>query len=133
MRCPTSSPTSRWTRCSTAADSKISPRPTGPQRPRTLRNRATVLKLSGENAIRVPGGEFSRFDPFTIALRIKPPAHADRTVVMHRSRAWTDAGSQGWELLLEDGHPRFSLIHFWPGDAISIRGIEPLPAGASDR
>ncbi len=87
------------------------------------------LRLSGENAIRVPGAEFSRFDPFTIALRIKAPAITDRAIVMHRSKAWTDAGSQGWELLLEDGHPRFSLIHFWPGDAISIRGTAPLPIG----
>ena len=87
------------------------------------------LRLSGENAIRVPGAEFSRFDPFTVALRIRIPAITERTVVMHRSRAWTDAGSQGWELLLENGVPRFSLIHFWPGDAISIRGTSPLPIG----
>ena len=85
------------------------------------------LRLDGENSIRVAGAEFSRFDPFTIALRLQVPAASERAVVMHRSRAWTDAGSQGWELLLEDGHPRWSLIHFWPGDAISIRGTEPLP------
>ena len=87
------------------------------------------LRLSGENAIRAPGGEFGRYDPFTVALRIRIPAITERMVVMHRSKAWTDAGSQGWELLLEDGHPRFSLIHFWPGDAISIRGTERLPVG----
>ena len=85
------------------------------------------LRLDGENSIRVPGAEFSRVDPFTIALRIRISAPSERAVVMHRSRAWTDAGSQGWELLLEDGRPRWSLIHFWPGDAISIRGIDPLP------
>ncbi len=87
------------------------------------------LRLSGENAVRAPGGEFSRFDPFTVALRIRIPAITERMVVMHRSKAWTDAGSQGWEVLLENGHPRFSLIHFWPGDAISIRGMDPLPVG----
>ena len=85
------------------------------------------LRLDGENSIRAPGAEFARFDPFTIALRMRIPAMTDRAVLMHRSRAWTDAGSQGWELLLEDGRPRWSLIHFWPGDAISIRGVEPLP------
>ena len=63
------------------------------------------LRLSGENAVRAPGGEFSRFDPFTIALRVRIPEITERMVVMHRSRAWTDAGSQGWELLLEDGAP----------------------------
>ena len=87
------------------------------------------LRLDGENAIRVPGAEFARHQPFTIALRMRVPEVTERTVVMHRSRAWTDAGSQGWELLLEDGLPRWSLIHFWPGDAISIQGTRPVPVG----
>ena len=103
-----------------------------PDRPGTTSGGPVVedtggLRLDGENSIRVPGAEFSRVDPFTIALRLRISAPSERAVVMHRSRAWTDAGSQGWELLLEDGHPRWSLIHFWPGDAISIRGIDPLP------
>lgn len=87
------------------------------------------LRLDGENAIRAPGAEFARHRPFTIALRMRVPETTERTVIMHRSRAWTDAGSQGWELLLEDGLPRWSLIHFWPGDAISIRGTRPVPIG----
>ena len=87
------------------------------------------LRLDGENAIRAPGAEFARYHPFTIALRMRVPQIHERTVVMHRSRAWTDAGSQGWELLLEDGLPRWSLIHFWPGDAISIQGTQPVPVG----
>ena len=87
------------------------------------------LLLDGENAIRAPGAEFSRYRPFTIALRMRVPEKRERTVVMHRSRAWTDAGSQGWELLLEDGRPRWSLIHFWPGDAISIQADRSVPIG----
>ena len=54
------------------------------------------LALSGENNIDLPaGGEFTRDDPFTIALWVKIPDRKDRAVIFHRSRAWTDAGSRG--------------------------------------
>ena len=39
---------------------------------------------------------------------------------------WTDAASRGYELLIEDGRLRWSLIHFWPGNAISIRTQDPI-------
>ena len=91
---------------------------------------STGLLMDGENNLHFPGvGEFSRVDPFTIALWVRIEAITDRAVVLHRSRAWTDAGSQGYQLLLEDGRVSWSLIHFWPGDAIGIRTLEPLPAG----
>jgi hypothetical protein len=48
-------------------------------------------------------------------------------VIFHRSRAWTDSASRGYELLLEDGKPNFALIHFWPGNAIRVVAKEPLP------
>ncbi len=86
------------------------------------------LELSGENNATFPGvGEFRRWDPFTLSLWIRTPDRKDRAVVLHRSRAWTDAGSCGYQLLLEHGRPSFSLIHFWPGDAIRVRAREPIP------
>ena len=36
-------------------------------------------------------------------------------VVMHHQQAGSDAGYQGYQLVLEDGHASFSLVHFWPG------------------
>src|SRR5690606_37222396 len=53
--------------------------------------------------------------------------HKERAVVFHRSRAWTDAASRGYELLIIDGHLQASLIHFWPGNAVSIRSQVQLP------
>src|SRR5262249_17739381 len=47
----------------------------------------------------------------------------------HRSRAWTDSGSRGYEFVLEEGKPTFSLIHFWPGNAIKVAGTKALPIG----
>lgn len=87
------------------------------------------LKLSGENNVVVPMGNFDRTDPFSIAIRINVPDHKDRAVVFHRSPAWTDAASRGYELLLEDGKLSAALVHFWPGNAIRIRARQPLPIG----
>jgi hypothetical protein len=88
------------------------------------------LKLSGENNVTTPlGGDFGRNQPFSIALWINTPDVKDRAVIFHRSRAWTDAGSRGYELLLEDGRLSAALIHFWPGNAIRIRTSEPIATG----
>ena len=86
-----------------------------------------ALKLSGENSITLPLGNFDRFEPFSIALWIHCPDRKERAVVFHRSRAWTDAGSRGYELLIVDGKLRADLVHFWPGNAIGIEAREPLP------
>ena len=41
--------------------------------------------------------------------------------------AWTDAGSRGYEILIEDGKLCADLVHFWPGNAIGIRTRDALP------
>jgi hypothetical protein len=89
-----------------------------------------ALRLTGDHAIKTKVGNFRRHDPFTISLWLQTPDVKERAVILHRSRAWTDAGSRGYELLIEEGRAKWSLIHFWPGDAISIRALEPLPVGA---
>jgi mono/diheme cytochrome c family protein len=89
--------------------------------------RGKAVKLTGDHAITTTVGNFHRYDPFTISLWIQTPDVKDRAVVLHRSRAWTDAASRGYELLIEDGRLKWSLIHFWPGDAISIKATAPVP------
>ena len=85
-----------------------------------------AVKLSGDDALDIPGGNFNRVDPFTISLWIQTPDVKERAVVLHRSKAWTDAASRGFELLIEEGKLKWSLIRFWPGDAASIRCKQPL-------
>lgn len=86
-----------------------------------------ALLFSGDDAVETPVGNFSSHQPFSIALWIKTPDIKERAVVLHRSRAWTDAASRGYELLIEEGRLKWSLIHFWPGNAISIRAQKTLP------
>lgn len=88
-----------------------------------------VLQLSGDDAFNLPAGSFNRPDPFTVSLWMRVPALQERAVVLHRSKAWTDAASRGFELLLEDGFLKWSLIRFWPGDAASIRTRTPIKPG----
>ena len=88
-----------------------------------------AVQLSGDDGIGTKVGNFRRFQPFSVSLWINTPEVKKRAVLFHRSRAWTDAGSRGYQLLLEDGRPSASLIHFWPGNAIRVRTRDPLPVG----
>jgi hypothetical protein len=86
-----------------------------------------AVQFTGDDPVDTPVGNFHRHDPFSVSLWLMTPDVKERAVVLHRSRAWTDAASRGYELLIEEGRLKWSLIHFWPGNAISVRAREPLP------
>ncbi|QDV87313.1 DUF1553 domain-containing protein [Planctomycetes bacterium TBK1r] len=86
-----------------------------------------AVRLTGDDVVNLKTGNFRRDQPFSVSLWIKTPNVKDRAVIFHRSRAWTDAASRGYQLLIEDGHLSWSLIHFWPGNAIRIRTPDPIP------
>ena len=86
-----------------------------------------AIQLTGDHPVTTPVGNFSQYDQFSISCWIKIPSSSNRAVIFHRSKAWTDAGSRGYELIIDQDHLRWSLIHFWPGDAASIRMIEKVP------
>ncbi len=88
-----------------------------------------AVRLTGDDGIATDVGNFNRHDPFSVALWIQTPDQKQRAVVFHRSRAWTDAGSRGYELLIEEGHLQFALIHFWPGNAMAIKTRHQIPEG----
>lgn len=80
-----------------------------------------AVQLTGDDAFNTSVGNFQRHQSFSISLWLNPPRKMERAVVLHRSRAWTDAASRGYQLLLEDGKLSWSLIHFWPGNAIRVK------------
>ncbi|MCA9152913.1 MAG: DUF1549 domain-containing protein, partial [Planctomycetales bacterium] len=90
----------------------------------------SAVKLTGDDVVNLDIGNFRRSEPFSVSLWMNTPDHKERAVIFHRSRAWTDAASRGYELLLEDGKLSAALIHFWPGNALRVVAREPLPIGA---
>jgi hypothetical protein len=87
-----------------------------------------AAELNGENGFTFPGvGNFTRTDPFSIALWIQTASHADRQLILHHSKAPADAGSRGYELLLENGFVTVGLHHQWPGNSITIRSRSAIP------
>jgi len=85
-------------------------------------------ELNGENGYVFPGlGHFSRSDPFSLSLWLKMAAHAPRATVVHHSQAPVDAGSRGYELLLENGKVAFGLHHMWPGNSLKIVTKKAIP------
>lgn len=80
-----------------------------------------AVALTGENGFNFPGvGHFSRTDPFSISLWVKAESLAPRAVVLHHSKAPIDAGSRGYELLLENGRVAVGLHHMWPGNSLKV-------------
>ena len=106
-----------------------------PDKPALLRGENKVvpgkfnnaIEFSGDDPVDLPIGNFARHEPFSVSLWIQTPDEKERAVVFHRSRAWTDAASRGYELLIEEGQLKWSLIHFWPGNAISIAAQDKVP------
>lgn len=88
-----------------------------------------AVELTGDDAIGLSVGNYSRNTPFTVSLWLNTPEIKERAVVFHRSRAWTDSASRGYQMLIEDGRISVSLIHFWPGNAIRVRTKDILPPG----
>ena len=86
-----------------------------------------AIQLTGDDAVNLSVGNFTRSTPFSISLWMKTPDRKKRAVVFHRSRAFTDSASRGYQLLIEEGELSASLIHFWPGNAIRVRTTEELP------
>jgi hypothetical protein len=87
-----------------------------------------AAELDGENGFVFPNvGHFTRDDPFTLGIWVKAPSHTPRAVVVHHSMAPIDAGSRGYELLLEDGRVAFGLHHTWPGNSLKVRTKRAVP------
>ncbi len=86
------------------------------------------LKLSGDDPVNLSAvGNFNRAEPFSIGLWINAPEAYDRAVIVKRSKAWTDAASRGYEIIIEEGKLSAALVHYDPGNSLRIRGTAPLP------
>jgi hypothetical protein len=88
----------------------------------------SAILLDGEQALLFPNsGVFSRKQGFTLCLELKVPTRFERAVVLHRTQSGSDAGSRGYELVIEDGHFILGVIHDRHSSAIRIRCKQALP------
>lgn len=90
-----------------------------------------AAELDGENGFTFPGiGHFNRAQSFSLSIWIRPAKPNGRTVILHHTKAPEDAANRGYELTLEDGHLCFGLHHFYPGNSIKLRTLQPLKENA---
>jgi hypothetical protein len=83
-----------------------------------------------DNAAGLTGaGQFKRTDAFTLAAWVLLSGDLDEGALLHRTRSALEAAHRGYEITVEKNHLVFKLAHFWPGNAIAIRTLEPLPFG----
>jgi hypothetical protein len=106
-------------------DSNAKPESNG-QPPAAVESRA--VQFNGDDSFPCKGsGQFGRVAPFTFSLWVRPAEHKPREVVLHQCVAAEDSAFRGLSLVLDNGLPVVSLIHFWPGNAIQIAGRQTVP------
>lgn len=85
-----------------------------------------ALQCTGDDAISMPDFGIKKcHDPLTFAFWLKPGEEYPRAVVMANTTSF-DANFCGYELLLEKGQLRWTLMREFPGNAISIQSSEKL-------
>lgn len=85
----------------------------------------------GDNEVKCDKApEFGRNSPFSFSLWVHPASEQPRVVVFHQSVAAEDSGFRGLQLTIDSGYPEFSMIHFWPGNALRVRAKVSVPTKA---
>lgn len=87
-----------------------------------------ALSLDGERGITTQGIEaFDRWLPISVVVTLRETKRSPlRSLIAHHTRG-TDCGYNGWDLTIENGHLESRLARVWPGNAISVRSLDPIP------
>ncbi len=90
------------------------------------------MHFDGDGGVWLDGiAGFTRHDPVSISMWIRPSELNTRAAIVHASGFYTlDADASGLELLLDHGVLRWSAIHLWPGSAASVQMRAPLDLNA---
>ena len=88
-----------------------------------------ALQMTGDAGVNFPNvaGKLDPWEPYSVSLWLKMPAELKDVVILHR-QSGTDVGMYGTELVIKNGRLQFSAIRFWPGNALSIESIDPVPS-----
>src|SRR5262249_19656911 len=87
-----------------------------------------AVRFDGDSAITFPkiAGSLQPWEQYSILFWLKLPRTLTNGVILHRSDG-TDTGFHGTELKLENGRLFFVIKRFWPGNALAVRSIDPVP------
>lgn len=90
-----------------------------------------AMTFDGDGGLWLDGlSGLTRHHPFTFSAWLRLGERNQRAALLHASGFYTnDADATGLELMLDDAHVTWSCIQQWPGSAISVRTLEPLPVG----
>ena len=88
-----------------------------------------AILLDGERGVTANDIElFDRWTPFSVIVTLRETKRSPhRSVIAHHTHG-TDMGYNGWDLTIEDGHLEARLGRVWPGNAISVKTVHPIPA-----
>jgi len=89
-----------------------------------------AVVFDGDNGLAVrslPAHE--RSDPFSWSFWISDPLTAKGPVVLLQRTGGTDVGFCGFDLMLENGFLTARVMRAWPGNAVAVQTLKPLPKG----
>ena len=87
-----------------------------------------ALSLDGERGVTTHGIDpLDRWTPFSVVVTFRETKRAaERSLIVHHTRG-TDCGYNGWDLTIVDGHVESRMGRVWPGNAIGVRTVNPIP------
>lgn len=87
-----------------------------------------AMQLDGERGVTTHGiRPFDRWLPMSVVVSLRETKRSPlRSLIAHHTRG-TDCGYNGWDLTIEDGHLESRMARVWPGNAISVRTVTPIP------
>jgi hypothetical protein len=87
-----------------------------------------ALRLDGERGVTTSGVEaLDRWTPFSVVVSLRETKRVpERSLIAHHTHG-TDCGYNGWDLTIENGHLESRMYRVWPGNAIGIRTVDPIP------
>ncbi|QDV44854.1 Planctomycete cytochrome C [Stieleria neptunia] len=88
-----------------------------------------AIALDGERGVTTHGvPSFDRWTAFSVVVTLRDVQRTPyRSVIAHHTRG-TDCGYNGWDLTIENGHLESRMARVWPGNAMAVRTIAPIPA-----
>ncbi len=86
-----------------------------------------AIVLDGDRGITAKGVDsFDRWTPFSLVITFRETQRESRRSILATHTRGTDAGFNGWDLSIVNGHVESRMYRVWPGNAIGVRTAAPI-------